>query len=33
MMEFNSDDASQCPVGDGNGPLHVFVKDNHGDSL
>ncbi|KAL4745488.1 hypothetical protein BDW72DRAFT_198591 [Aspergillus terricola var. indicus] len=32
VVEFDSDDASHCPVDDGNGPLHV-VKDNHGDSL
>ncbi|KAL4751800.1 hypothetical protein BDW72DRAFT_192661 [Aspergillus terricola var. indicus] len=32
VVEFDSDDASHCPVDDGNGPLHV-VKDNHGDTL
>jgi hypothetical protein len=23
VVEFESDDASECPVDDGNGPLHV----------
>ncbi|KAL4769104.1 hypothetical protein BDW60DRAFT_225242 [Aspergillus nidulans var. acristatus] len=32
VVESYSDDASHCPVDDGNGPLHV-VKDNHGDTL
>ncbi|KAL4992933.1 hypothetical protein BDV10DRAFT_200212 [Aspergillus recurvatus] len=32
VVEFDSEDAGNCPVDDGNGPLHV-TKDNHGDGL
>ncbi|KAL4969931.1 uncharacterized protein BDV14DRAFT_209074 [Aspergillus stella-maris] len=32
VVEFESDDASECPVDDGNGPLHV-TDDAHSDTL